>query len=247
MTTSNLFRLLGLSGLFLLTSAFSNLRTCLDGNCGRSNRTIDMRNDFGNTTCKPLSVVMGGSFQITELDPGCTVTLYGASSNGRTCPSDTQATCRVGTCYSSSWMYYSIQGCRPATVSAASSSIPSSSATGQTLDSQTRRDGVIAGSLVAGVSGATLVFIGVVVVLRRHRSQANKPGRAHELPDDRGLVETLSIEKQIPKELWADHVAVEIGRNSKVEPPIDYCSLMKRSTTEGQPEPPPVITIHLAE
>ncbi|KAH7071268.1 hypothetical protein BKA63DRAFT_70049 [Paraphoma chrysanthemicola] len=247
MATSTRFQFLAISSLFLLSSAFSNLRTCLDGNCGRSNRTIDIRDDFGNTTCKPLNVVMGGSFQITELDPGCTVTLYGASINGMTCSSDTQATCRVGTCYSSSWMYYSIQGCRPSTVSAASSSTSSSSATGQAPDSHTRRDGVIAGSLVAGVSGATLVFIGVMVLLRRRPSQDGKPGRAHELPDDRGLVETVSIEKQIPKELWADHVAVEIGRNSKVEPPIDHCSLVKQSKTGGQPESPPVITIHLAE
>jgi hypothetical protein len=76
MATSARFHWVVLSTLFVITSAFSNLRICLDGNCGRSNRTIDITNDFGNTTCKPLSVVVGGSFQITELDPGCTGALF---------------------------------------------------------------------------------------------------------------------------------------------------------------------------
>jgi hypothetical protein len=67
----HLFFLL-LTTLLAATAAFSNLRTCTDGACLRSSRTIDMLNTFRNSTCKPLNVAMGGSFQIVELDPGCT-------------------------------------------------------------------------------------------------------------------------------------------------------------------------------
>jgi hypothetical protein len=67
----HLFFLLLLHTLFTPTTAFSNLRTCTDGACLRSSRTIDMLNTFRNTTCKPLNVATGGSFQIVELDPGC--------------------------------------------------------------------------------------------------------------------------------------------------------------------------------
>lgn len=40
----------------------------------------------------------------------------------------------------------------------------------------------------------------------------------HELSEDRALVESdAAAEKKPPKELWADHAAVEIGRNSRFE------------------------------
>jgi hypothetical protein len=72
----HLVLLLLLHTIFTPTTAFSNLRTCTDGACLRSSRTIDMLNTFRNTTCKPLNVATGGSFQIVELDPGCAGKIY---------------------------------------------------------------------------------------------------------------------------------------------------------------------------
>lgn len=174
------------------------------------------------------------------------MTLYGASTSDLMCSSETKAPCRVGTCYSSSWMSYSIKGCRSPTLSSAASSLPSSSATNQARDRHPQRDGVIAGSLVAAVSGAALIFTGVIVLARGRTKGQVKPAKAHELSNESGLAEILSVERQHPREIWADHVAVEIGRNSQVEPPIDG-TLAKQRATESQVVLPPVIRIHLAD
>jgi hypothetical protein len=64
-------QLFALSTLLVIASGLSTLRTCTDGSCARSNKTIDLLNSYRNTTCKPLNIVVGGSFQIVQLDPGC--------------------------------------------------------------------------------------------------------------------------------------------------------------------------------
>lgn len=64
-------QLFALSTFWLIASGFSTLRTCTDGSCARSNQTIDLLNSYRDTTCKPLDIVVGGSFQIVQLDPGC--------------------------------------------------------------------------------------------------------------------------------------------------------------------------------
>jgi hypothetical protein len=159
---------------------------------------------------------------------------------GSTCATGNKALGKVETCYSSNWMYYSIEGCRAPTASVAvgtsvgavATSFPTN--TGGSDKRDTRRDGFIAGTIVATISGAALVFTGVLVLLRR-RPRA-KPIKSHELSNEHGLVETLSVEKQVAKELWADHAAVEIGRNSQFE------------TQEGEQdedESNPVVRIHL--
>jgi hypothetical protein len=147
---------------------------------------------------------------------------------------------RAETCYSSNWMYYSIEGCRAPTASmavassvgAVGTSFPTN--TGGNGKSDTRRDGFIAGTIVATISGTALVFTGVLVLLRRRLKV--RAIMSHELSNEHGLVETLSVEKQVAKELWADHAAVEIGRNSQFE---------AREGEQDEDESNPVIRIHL--
>jgi hypothetical protein len=75
------------------------------------------------------------------------------------------------------------------------------------------RGGMIAGAVVAAVSGLALVATGVVMLMQR-RPKAIL-ARSHELSNDRALVEIVSVEKNVAKELWGGHAAVEIGRNSQ--------------------------------
>jgi hypothetical protein len=65
------------------------------------------------------------------------------------------------------------------------------------------------------ISGIALIFLGVLVLVRRQPRKV--VARSHELSNDCALVETVSMEKQMAKEMWADHAVVEIGRNSKFE------------------------------
>lgn len=149
------------------------------------------------------------------------VTLYGASTTGGMCSSDTHATGKVQTCYSSSWMYYAIEGCRTPTASSRSStssvvsSTPSSSALSTVRSEDSHRGGMIAGTVVAAISGLALVATGVMMVMRR--CPKVRLARSHELSNDRGRVETVSVEKRVAKELWGGHAAVEIGRNSRLD------------------------------
>ena len=77
--------------------------------------------------------------------------------------------------------------------------------------------GVIIGSAVAGVSCVILGLAGALIVLRRRR-RALSEDRKHELSEDQARAESdAAAEKKQARELWADHAAVEIGRNSRFE------------------------------
>lgn len=77
--------------------------------------------------------------------------------------------------------------------------------------------GVIVGSAIGGVSCIILGFTGVLLILR-YRGKAILCKPTYELPEDRALAESdATAEKKHPGELWADHAAVEIGRNSRSE------------------------------
>lgn len=77
--------------------------------------------------------------------------------------------------------------------------------------------GVIVGSTVAGVSCVILGLAGVLLVLR-HRRKSLRPGTKHELSENQALAESdAAPERNRPTELWGDHAAVEIGRNSRFE------------------------------
>jgi|SRR5690242_439409 len=77
--------------------------------------------------------------------------------------------------------------------------------------------GVIVGTTVAGVSCVILGLTGALLLIRRHR-RSRDSATTHELSEDRALTESdAAAEKKHPKELWGDHAAVEMGRNSRFE------------------------------
>lgn len=137
------------------------------------------------------------------------------------CSSDMHVTGKVQTCYSSSWMYYAIEGCRPpitasqSSTSIAVSSTPSSSGLSKERIEDSHRGGLIAGTTVAAISGLALLLTGILKLLRWGPKAIS--AKCDELSSDHGLVETVSVERKMAKELWAGDAAVEIGRNSQFD------------------------------
>lgn len=76
---------------------------------------------------------------------------------------------------------------------------------------------IIIGSTVAGTSCIVIALSGMLLISRRRRRRLPAEPN-HELSEDRAIAETdAAAEKQYPKELWGDHAAVEMGRNSRFE------------------------------
>ncbi|KAF2626560.1 hypothetical protein BU25DRAFT_459262 [Macroventuria anomochaeta] len=214
--------------LFLIaTTCASDITSFTDAKCTRSWRALDTVNGYPDGLCKPLNVTKGQSFQIQELDQGCAVTLYGANAGPLPCSSEMKIVGHLATCYDSSWVYYSIDGCLPPTSSSTRVTSMKPTATGPSATKSASatpepkvHTGVIVGSTVAGVSCVILGLAGMLLVLRRRRKlKSSKPSKPrHELSEDRALAESdAAAEKRHPKELWGDHAAVEIGRNSRFE------------------------------
>jgi len=153
------------------------------------------------------------------------VTLYGENEGPLMCSSTTKIVGHLATCYDSSWVYYSIDGCLPPTSSVKVSSMkptatgPSAtkSASASATPGPKVHTGVIVGSVVAGVSCVILGLAGTLIILRR-RQRALSADEKHELSEDHARAESdAAAEKKQARELWADHAAVEIGRNSRFE------------------------------
>lgn len=151
------------------------------------------------------------------------VTLYGENEGPLMCSSASRIVGHLATCYDSSWVYYSIDGCLPPASSIEVSSIkptatgPSATRTASETPQPKVHTGVIVGSTVAGVSCMILGLTGALVILRRRR-RALSEDRVHELSEDQARAESdAAAEKKQARELWADHAAVEIGRNSRFE------------------------------
>jgi hypothetical protein len=94
---------------------------------------------------------------------------------------------------------------------------PESSSTN--VKSRAKRKGIVAGSLVAAVSVTALILIGFWILSKRRRK--SDQASTLEMPNDHALVEASAAEKLPPNELWGGHAAVEIGRNSYCELPVE--------------------------
>lgn len=65
------------------------------------------------------------------------------------------------------------------------------------------------------------------------------------MPNDGDLIKTLGVENQVPKELWADHAAVDIGRNSHFERHAVGSQENLSATEQDEDGSGPIITVHL--
>lgn len=155
------------------------------------------------------------------------VTLYGSNSGPLSCSSAMKIVAHRATCYDSSWVYYSIDGCLHPGASSVEVSSAKATATMTGLSAaRVASSGsgvhtsVIIGSTVAGVSCIVLGLVGTLLILRRRcrRRPIHPTEPTHELSDDCSLVESdAAAEKKYPLELWGGHAAVEMGRNSRYE------------------------------
>ncbi|KAF1969647.1 hypothetical protein BU23DRAFT_652348 [Bimuria novae-zelandiae CBS 107.79] len=105
--------------LFLLVcicgSLGSDIVSFTDDECRKSFNSLDTINGYPDGMCRPLKITGKlETFQIAKLDPGCAVTLYGPNDDtGLSCSSPVKIVGELATCYNSSWIYYSIDGCLP--------------------------------------------------------------------------------------------------------------------------------------
>ncbi|KAF1928217.1 uncharacterized protein M421DRAFT_5285 [Didymella exigua CBS 183.55] len=168
--------------VFLLLVAVvlaSEITSFTDAKCTRSWRALNTVNGYPDGLCKPLNVAQGQSFQVQELDRGCAVTLYGENEGPLVCSSAIKIVGHLATCYDSSWVYYSIDGCLPPTSSSAKvpSTKPtaigppatkSASATPEPND----HTEVIIGFSVAGLSCVILSLTGALLIrIKRVQNQ----------------------------------------------------------------------------
>ncbi|KAF2269552.1 hypothetical protein CC78DRAFT_540079 [Lojkania enalia] len=235
-----------LLGSSLMSFVFSSdISTFTDSTCANSLDNLNGPNGYPNGTCTPLNIRNNQSFQITGLDSGCAVTLYGPDADPEApCSSEILAIGRLAQCYNSSWVYYSIDGCNiPSeipTSSAISSStptpslsiatvspLPSSSSTPQKSTST----GVIIGGIIGGVAALSLVAIALLLCLRK-RSMAKRSTYppAYEMSNDRAILEIpistpapekVAVRKPVTTEMYAHEAALEMGRNSGYMPPVE--------------------------
>ncbi|KAF2106561.1 hypothetical protein BDV96DRAFT_607255 [Lophiotrema nucula] len=232
-----------------VVTASSDFSTFSDKKCSTSIDNISGPNGYPNGTCTAFNLKNNTSFQLVDLDPGCAVTLYGPDTTSDPCSAEILAVAEIATCYNSSWVYYSIDGCDiPSQIpsSKASSSTPlptsttlstvsllsttttttatsSASASPSSAPQAVNHTGVIVGGAVGGVAAVALVAIAVLLFFRKRKtSQPNSsPAPTYEMPNDRQRFEISYTEKPVQTEMYAHDVALEMGRNSVYVPPAE--------------------------
>ncbi|KAF2467947.1 uncharacterized protein BDR25DRAFT_327148 [Lindgomyces ingoldianus] len=206
-------------GLTRVTVA-TGIGTFTDNKCTKSHDLLTGPNGYPDGTCTPLNLTSSlPGFQVVGLDSGCAVTIYGHDDEtNQPCSSPTKIVAELASCYNSSWVYYSIDGCDPPgqTPSAA----PTLSTTPQHKNSS--NIGAIVGGIVGGVVGIALVIIVIFLCYRQRKGLValQTPPPSYELPNG-AVMELHQSEKKAHTELYAHEAAVEMGRNSTYIPPAE--------------------------
>lgn len=199
------------------------------------------------------------------------VTLYGPDTTADPCSADILIVGKIGTCYNSTWAYYSIDGCdipsvtpspTPVALTSSSSSsstststpvsstaVPNASATASPSSSPeaAKKDNhlpLIVGAALGGVGVIALISIAVLLLVRHRRSnprQRELP--SYELSNDRALLEATNGEKAVQTELWAHEPVQEIGRNSLHLPPVELAG--DSAGGEDKKNMAPLIKVHM--
>lgn len=178
------------------------------------------------------------------------MTIYGSNSeSGQECSSETKKVAQLASCYNSTWVYYSIDGCDfPSTLpSSSAKSTPSATstptATPKPAGAARPSTGVIVGGIVGGVSAFCIVFVVAIFFFhRRHRSRKILPPPSYELSED-GQVRELSPiypEKMAKIELYAHethHEVAELGPQSNYIPPVELPDNVAAETKKGKDSP----------
>ncbi|KAF2646545.1 hypothetical protein P280DRAFT_387981 [Massarina eburnea CBS 473.64] len=215
----------------------SDITTYTDVECMKSFSNLRAVNGYPDGVCTPLELSKPETFQLAKLDDGCAVTLYGENEGPLSCSSSLKIVAQMGTCYNTSWVYYSIDGCLqprssslilptstpiPTPVSVPSSTISVASATATISEESEPRTNRTTGAIVGGITGSVASFaviFGIVLCLRRRYQEKPLPAPpSHEHSNDSALMEAgrgslMSLPKA-PIEMSAHEATMEIGRNS---------------------------------
>ncbi|KAL1799937.1 hypothetical protein ACET3X_000279 [Alternaria dauci] len=204
----------------------SRIATFTDGECKNSFQSFNAENGYPNGSCTRLADQgRYESFQVVDLDPGCSATIYGADSEEFVpCSSTVLQFARIAECYNSSFVYYSVDTCTPP--DQISSSPPSSSPSSTTSPNAVNRPkknntGAIAGGVVGGVCGLALIAAAIYLLLRHKK----KHGQVPEIPsDERGEVGGSAItempHEDSKQEMDSKNIAPqELGNKPSVELP----------------------------
>ncbi|ORY19165.1 hypothetical protein BCR34DRAFT_582354 [Clohesyomyces aquaticus] len=225
--------------LFLIRgAASSSIGTFTDGKCTKSHELINGPNGYPDGTCTPLNLTSSlHGFQVVGLDSGCSVTIYGPDDDtGLACSSPTKIIAELASCYNTSWVYYSIDGCDPP------GKTPSPTPTSSSASKQngTTNIGAIVGGIVGGVVGVALVIIIIFLCYRQRRVPPRKdtppPPPRYELPNA-AINEMQQTEKTKHTELYAHEAAVEMGRNSAFVPPAELAGDERLEVKKYTPPP----------
>ncbi|KDB23929.1 hypothetical protein H109_04171 [Trichophyton interdigitale MR816] len=164
-----------------LVGSTSSIATFSDENCQNSLSSFDGPNGYPNGTCSRLERSgKYGSFQVVNLDNGCSVTLYGRDDiAGQPCSSSVTQVAEIATCYNTSWVLYSIDEC----------TVPAPGQTRVPVPNMTRDyTGAIVGSIIGGLFViATSIIIGwfcFVYRPRRRQEECQEQATVHEKADD---------------------------------------------------------------
>ncbi|OJD32496.1 uncharacterized protein BKCO1_37000195 [Diplodia corticola] len=198
----NLIPLLVLAS-FAALSVSSEIHIFRDAQCTQTQNNITGPNGYPDGSCTLFSQWASGnnysSFQVGDLDPGCTVAIYGDDINTFICSSKVFEIAEVGKCYNASWVYYSIDGC--ISPGETPSAVPSGG--------QSSPTGAIVGGVVGGVVAVAAVIGAFLYARRSWKLQSEH--REHNAQLRQDLYELASkrhpaelVEKRSPVEMEAD-------------------------------------------
>ncbi|CRG85475.1 hypothetical protein PISL3812_02531 [Talaromyces islandicus] len=169
-----------LVALFASSALASVISTFSDDTCKDSFQVFNGPDGFPNGTCVQLkSHGAFGSFQVTQLDDGCGVTIYHKDATaGSPCSDPAPILANLGQCYNSSWVYFSIDNCvQPdTTTSSSGATATASTAAASSSSGNSTNVGAIVGGVVGGVCGLGLIALAAWFLwLRDGRSRSQTP------------------------------------------------------------------------
>ncbi|KAI0402367.1 hypothetical protein F4802DRAFT_373509 [Xylaria palmicola] len=122
-------------GILTLVGA-STVLTFSDQDCRTFSESINAKDSTGSGACKELAPSYG-SFMIGQLGEDCTVTIYGDDPDDPFCSASHQKLAQIGSCYNSTWTYFSVDNCAAVDTTTSSSKTTSVTSTTSTTSTST--------------------------------------------------------------------------------------------------------------
>ncbi|KAJ9132069.1 hypothetical protein NKR23_g11428 [Pleurostoma richardsiae] len=204
----------------------STISTFSDDECQKSLQSLPGSNGYPDGLCtnfRQQASAQYGSFMVVQLDYGCAVTLYGANTDSDPCSAVVLDIASLGTCYNTSWQYYSIDGCTMPSL------VPTTSAVNPLPTSDTGRSsnstnlGAIVGGVVGGVAFVAAIIAGAVFSLwLRPRRKGKHVAEAAAAAEAAFTVPPAGDKPPVEEVPGHHHQPQELSGNYVVEAPSPY-------------------------